>query len=192
MTSQTVSDAARIRALAHPLRLTLLELLRDEEDLTATRAAALTGESAASCSFHLRMLAKYGFAERAAARGKEKPWRAVGPTSHRFAPEPGNPASRQAVGEVADLVLAREFDRIRAFLDLVPTESEEWVLASTMASSTFWATREELLALSEEISRLTERFEGRREDPGLRPPGARLARLFAAAHPEPVRAEVPA
>ena len=70
-----ISDPARIRALAHPLRLELLDHLRDAGEATATECAAQVGESVASCSFHLRMLAKYGFLERAERRGKEKPWR---------------------------------------------------------------------------------------------------------------------
>src|SRR5690606_31380155 len=76
--SRPISDPGRIRALAHPLRLELLDHLRDVGEATATECAAQVGESVASCSFHLRMLAKYGFLERAERRGKEKPWRVVG------------------------------------------------------------------------------------------------------------------
>jgi predicted ArsR family transcriptional regulator len=42
----------------------LLEYLIREGPLTATQAGALLG-SPASCSFHLRQLAKYGFVEEA-------------------------------------------------------------------------------------------------------------------------------
>src|SRR5215472_1834913 len=60
------------------MRLTLLRLLRTEAPITATRAAELLGESSASCSFHLRQLAKYGMAEEAGGgQGRERPWRAT-------------------------------------------------------------------------------------------------------------------
>jgi len=180
-----ISDPARIRALAHPLRLAILDLLDQERETTATRASEVTGESVASCSFHLRMLAKYGFAERTDPRGKERPWRATSRDGHRVSPEPGDPGSVRAVGEVAGLLAAREFERIRVFLDGVAQESADWMLASTVARSSFWATSEELTALSEEVSRLSERFAGRSDDPALRPPGARRARLFAVINPEP-------
>ncbi|MDQ7992934.1 MAG: helix-turn-helix domain-containing protein [Propionicimonas sp.] len=184
-TPDLVSDPSRIRALAHPLRLALLDLLGDEREVTATRAAEVTGESVASCSFHLRMLAKYGFAERAEAHGREKPWRATSRHGHSFSPEPGDPGAVQAVGDVAGLLLTREFERIRTFLAGATQESEEWVLASTVARSSFWATREELADLSDEVGRLADRFAGRWDDPALRPPDSRPARLLAVVNPEP-------
>ena len=60
-----MTDPRALRALAHPLRLSLLGMLRTEGPLTATRAGELLGESSASCSFHLRQLAKYGLVEEA-------------------------------------------------------------------------------------------------------------------------------
>ena len=59
--SSPISEPERVRALAHPLRLALLDFLEDGGEATATRCAEATGESVASCSFHLRILAKYGF-----------------------------------------------------------------------------------------------------------------------------------
>ena len=89
-----VTDPHRIRALAHPLRLALLELLGDGP-ATATECAASTGDSVASCSFHLRMLAKYGWIEPAERRGREKPWQLV--TQGRdLRPETDNPESMRA------------------------------------------------------------------------------------------------
>ena len=43
-----LSDPRALRALAHPIRLALVGMLRQEGPLTATRAAALLGESSAS------------------------------------------------------------------------------------------------------------------------------------------------
>ena len=54
-----------MRALAHPVRLALLEVLADAGQLTATEAGERIGESPANASFHLRQLAKYGFVEEA-------------------------------------------------------------------------------------------------------------------------------
>ena len=54
-----LTDPRALRALAHPIRMSLVGMLRVHGPLTATRAAELLGESSASCSFHLRQLAKY-------------------------------------------------------------------------------------------------------------------------------------
>src|SRR6478735_6747999 len=110
------SDPERMRALAHPLRLRLLSLLDDEGEATATRCAEVTGESVASCSFHLRMLAKYGFVEPAERRGREKPWRAVGQgRTTRF--DPDVPGSLVAAGEVAALQLDELARAVEALTD---------------------------------------------------------------------------
>lgn len=56
-----ISDPKTIRALAHPLRLDLLQLLGSSGPATAAQCGRVLGASQASCSFHLRQLAKYGF-----------------------------------------------------------------------------------------------------------------------------------
>lgn len=64
-----------MRALAHPLRLRIREILDDEGPLTATQLAERIGESPANCSFHLRTLGKYGFIEEAGGgAGRNRPW----------------------------------------------------------------------------------------------------------------------
>lgn len=73
-----LTDPRSLRALAHPLRLELMALLRSRGPLTATQSAQLTGESAGSCSFHLRQLAKWGLIEEAPhGPGRQRPWRAT-------------------------------------------------------------------------------------------------------------------
>ncbi|WP_289019579.1 helix-turn-helix transcriptional regulator [uncultured Ornithinimicrobium sp.] len=181
-----ISDPARIRALAHPLRLELLDHLRDAGEASATECAAQVGESVASCSFHLRILAKYGFLERAERRGKEKPWRIAREAANlNSRPDPDVPGSMHAVQELASLTVTREADRVSLFLAQAAEEPPEWVEASTIATSAFWATAEELAELSEQVQHLTDRFRGRTADPSARPDGARHARLLATLNPDP-------
>lgn len=62
--------------MTHPLRATLLGLVRERGTLTSTEAAGLTGESSGLCSFHLRQLARYGYLEEAPhTGGRVRPWR---------------------------------------------------------------------------------------------------------------------
>ncbi|MFC9123741.1 helix-turn-helix domain-containing protein [Streptomyces sp. NPDC057067] len=71
-------DPAALKALTHPLRLRLLGLLRLHGPATASELAARTGESSASTSYHLRVLAKYAFVAEAEHRdGRERRWKAV-------------------------------------------------------------------------------------------------------------------
>jgi hypothetical protein len=74
--SGSAPDPKALRALAHPLRWQLLDLIGSETTATATRCAEVLGESVASCSYHLGILGKYGYIELVPGRaGKEKPWR---------------------------------------------------------------------------------------------------------------------
>ncbi|NEE03651.1 ArsR/SmtB family transcription factor [Phytoactinopolyspora halotolerans] len=184
-----ISDPQRLRALAHPLRHELLDVLRTEGEATATRCAELVGESAASCSFHLRMLAKYGFIERAEQRGRDKPWRLVH-RSLQTGADLDDPASVQAATQVAAAVIDREMQRLRDSLARAPEEPREWLDASTIATSTFWATSEEMAEVSEALSEIADRFRDRWDDPSLRPEGARIVRVFGATVSEPA-SEVP-
>lgn len=71
-------DAAALKALTHPLRIRLLGLLRQDGPATASELGVSTGESSASTSYHLRVLAKYAFVAEAEHRdGRERRWRAV-------------------------------------------------------------------------------------------------------------------
>ncbi|MEW2609573.1 helix-turn-helix domain-containing protein [Streptomyces sp. NPDC047880] len=71
-------DTAALKALTHPLRIQLLGLLRQDGPATASELAARTGESSASTSYHLRVLAKYAFIGEAEHHdGRERRWRAL-------------------------------------------------------------------------------------------------------------------
>jgi DNA-binding transcriptional ArsR family regulator len=174
---ERISDPRRVRALAHPLRLTLLDLLGDGE-LTATQCSQATGESPANCSFHLRNLAKYGYVVPGERRGKEKPWK-LAARSREIRPDHGDPESIRAVAAIAAVALDREVERVRAWIDRAGVEDPAWVDSSTINTSTTWATLEEYEEISDVLRHLADRFAGRNEDPQLRPPGARPIRILS-------------
>ncbi|HQY32930.1 helix-turn-helix domain-containing protein [Actinotalea sp.] len=178
-----VSDPARIRALAHPVRLDLLQLLDERGEATATQCAEQLGETVANCSFHLRTLARAGFIEPAPARGREKPWR---PTSRgrMLEPDGRDPASLRAVAELAGIAMLREVERVRGFLQRSTEVPAEWVNTVAVTTSAFYATAEEMREVVAAIAAVTERFDERLRDPSLRPAGARIGRLFATVNPD--------
>lgn len=97
-----ISDPKTIRALAHPLRLDLLELLATGGPATAAQCGRALGATQANCSFHLRQLAKYGFVEDAGPGSdrRERQWRV---------PDP-RPTVRVAAG--GDAVVRRQLERV--------------------------------------------------------------------------------
>jgi DNA-binding transcriptional ArsR family regulator len=181
--ANVVSEPERVRALAHPIRLALLELLENGAERTATQCAEAIGESVASCSFHLRILAKYGFIVPGERRGREKPWRSVD-RRRTAAPDFDDPASVRAVGALAELTLLRETERISAFLANIHRLPPEYRESVGLLKSTFWATPDELAGVYRALNDLLDRFTERWEQPDLRPDGARKATLFAALNPD--------
>ena len=76
--TRVLTDPKAMRAMAHPVRLQVLEILGEEGPLTATELSERIGESPANTSYHLRTLAKYGFVEEAErGKGRNRPWREV-------------------------------------------------------------------------------------------------------------------
>lgn len=178
-----INDVETLRALAHPARLSLIEVLAEHGSLTATQASALIGESPSNCSFHLRQLARYGLIEQAAnGDGRSRPWQVV-PFGIGIDVEALHDAEFSAVASaVGDLWSARQAAAENAWTHRMAAEPADWRRAS-MSSFTFrWLTVSELAELQEDLDEVMARFRERR-DPGLRPPGARPVRVYASAFP---------
>lgn len=177
-----LTDPRALRAYAHPLRMSLVGLLRSSGPFTATRAAELTGESVASCSYHLRILAKYGLVEEApGGRGREKPWRAT--ARYTEWPEYSEDAT---VAEAADALSAavaeRYFERVTRAMENRQSLPKEWREAEQFGDSLLYLTPEELTGLGERIDALLRPYEGRESDPSLRPEGSRAVSVLRIAY----------
>lgn len=180
--SLRTGDPALLRALAHPLRIEILSVIDELGEATATQIAEKVGESPSNCSFHLRTLAKSGFIERAEAKGTSKPWRSVH-SSRDLRPNPHDPQSIRSSGTIAALYVQHEANRIVDFLTRHGLGDEQWLPGTTVNTSAFWATPEELAEVAEQVHTIVERFRGRK-DPAKRPPGSRKAHLFATLNPD--------
>jgi DNA-binding transcriptional ArsR family regulator len=182
-TVKRLTDPRALRALAHPLRLSLVGLLRREGPLTATRAGELLGESSGSCSFHLRQLAKYGLVEEAGGgRGRERPWRAT--TMYTHWPEVADtPELGAAAGLLSKVLAERYFEALMRWLEAKPGEPEEWQEAAHFGDTVLYATPDELVRLAHEVRNLLDQYLGRQLRPELRPPGARLITFLHLAFP---------
>jgi DNA-binding transcriptional ArsR family regulator len=168
-----LTDPRALRAMAHPIRLSLIGVLRREGPLTATQAGELIGESSASCSFHLRQLAKYGLVEEAGGgKGRERPWRAT--TLFTSWPDVAEGPEAAAASSLLSSVLAeRYFEALMRWLDAKPDQPEQWQHAAHFGDTMLYVTPEELIGLAAETQAMMDRFLDRLEHPELRPPGAR-------------------
>jgi DNA-binding transcriptional ArsR family regulator len=187
-----LTDPKALRALAHPVRLELVGLLRRYGPLTATKAAELLGESSGSTSFHLRQLAKYGLVEEAGGgQRRERPWRAT--AMFTGWPEVADSPEVAAASDLLRAVIAeRYFEQLMRWLEGRESEPLEWQEAAHFGDTLLWVTAEELRALGEEEKALIERYLERQSRPELRPRDARLVTHLHLAFPTDADAgEVP-
>ena len=178
------NDPRAIRALAHPVRLSLLELLHHTATLTATQASETLGESPANCAFHLRTLAKYGFVEEAGGgRGRERPWRRV-PGTIRLTNQDDDPeyeAAARAFGDVRLPALTRRALDTIARRDLWPEGWRKGVLGQGV--SILYLTPDEARQVEAEMRVLTARHDERTDHPELRPADAIPVEFLTFAYP---------
>jgi Helix-turn-helix domain len=175
-----LTDPRALRALAHPIRMSLVGMLRVHGPLTATRAGELLGESSASCSFHLRQLAKYGLVEEAGGgKGRERPWRPTTMFTHW--PEVTEVAA--AAGLLSSVVAENYFDQTMRWLDSRSGEPEEWQHAAQFGDTSLYVTAAELAELGEQVTALVDQYLDRQVNPELRPPGSRPVTYLHLAFP---------
>ncbi|HEX5120572.1 MAG TPA: helix-turn-helix domain-containing protein [Pseudonocardiaceae bacterium] len=177
-----ITDPQRLKALAHPLRWKLIRLIGTEETATATKCAEVLGESVASCSYHLNMLAKYGFVEEAeGGQGREKPWKLT-TRRHTLDTEGLDDEAKMAVEAASDAFLETEFEEIRTQLRKGDLEPKAWHDAVGSRSSSMWVTEAEAAEMTAAFNELSNRFQDRWDNPELRPEGARQIRIFMASY----------
>ena len=176
-----ISDARTLRALAHPVRIALLETLTIEGAMTATEIGESIGESPTTCSFHLRQLAKYGFVEEAGGgKGRARPWRmtSIGMSLTAAHDDP------EAEIAVIRLFRERQLDRYRTWLETKATYPRAWREAAGDSELIFYVTAEELKQLEDELlALLMPRFRERLTDPSQRPPGSVPVEMMLMSYP---------
>ena len=179
---QVITDARAMRALAHPLRIALLEAIRRDGELTATRAAELLNESPGNMSWHLQTLAKYGFVEETGkGRGRSRPWR-VSSDSRSFETAMTDPDVAAAGEALERSFIERTHEQLREWWSRRLAYPVKWRRAAFMADSVAYLTPAELAAVSDEVHAIFTRFADRRVK-GERPAGALPVHLYAHGHP---------
>ncbi|MFL6126197.1 ArsR/SmtB family transcription factor [Actinophytocola sp.] len=173
-----ITDPKALRALAHPLRWKLIEFLGREGTATATQCAEETGESVANCSYHLNLLAKYDYVERAeGGQGREKPWQLVH-QGQSITDMGVDEETRLAAQAASAAFLDHAFTQIRERFLASHLLPEDWRAVLGTNTSTDFLTLDELEELHEMVTAFNDRFKERRYNPELRPEGAQPVYVF--------------
>jgi len=172
-----IRDPKALRALAHPLRWKLMDLLITEGQCTATRCAEVLGESVASCSYHLNMLAKYGYVAEVPGPGRQKPWRMTS-TEQSWSRDGVDDETALAAEAVTEAFLDAEFAKIKDRYRSSGLEPDEWRTKLGINGYTEFLTPDELAEALAEVNAIFARTAARRDNPELRPEGSRPVRFF--------------
>lgn len=173
--------ADQLRALAHPRRMQIFDLLMADGPLTASQCAAALGDSAASCSYHLRQLARFGFVEEAeGGHGRNRPWRWV-PLGNRIQAG-GSPAEQAAAEALAAVLDARNLERIRRYHAQQP--ADPWRDSAASSDYAVRITEDELVELGSKITALVAPLQAR-TFAGAVPADARLVDVLTYLMPRP-------
>jgi DNA-binding transcriptional ArsR family regulator len=158
MTSSSVTPGpAGLKALAHPVRLRMLGLLRTEGPATATTLAARLGLNTGATSYHLRQLAQHGFIVEDAERGnaRDRWWRAAH-SSTRTDKDAERSDEVEAYAQAVAIMYAEMTQRAVEEQALL---SDEWRRASTLSDWVVRLTPRRAEALLEALTTTIEETE---------------------------------
>ncbi|MEV1078138.1 helix-turn-helix domain-containing protein [Streptomyces sp. NPDC050211] len=178
-----ISDPKAMRALAHPVRLAILERLQRYGPATATQLSPHVGATPSVTSWHLRHLAGFGLvgdAEGGTDR-RERRWQAMarGFRFERPEDEDGAAAARALSWEM--------FARAAELPERWATETEpgldpDWRRLAGLANTRVVVSAEELAAIHDAIEAVLAPYVTR--DAAQQPPGSRGVRLLRYVLPE--------
>lgn len=157
-------DATSLKALAHPLRVRILDALDLLGRANSTALARQLGESTGSTSYHLRELARHGFIveDEAPRVGRERWWK-VPPGGFTLK----GYLSADDTGSVAKLLIGEIYggraERLQRWLGTIEEWPLEWKQASIEVEYQLRLTAVELSQCVTELQRVLDRYRGLHE-----------------------------
>jgi DNA-binding transcriptional ArsR family regulator len=178
-------DLESLKALAHPLRVRIVDTLSTYGSFTASGLAERLGESSGATSYHLRQLEKHNFVREVEGKGtaRERWWERVpGSITVPDSTSADSPTQRAASQLVLHEWTSSREQRLRQFVyrsdDMLATD---WVEASMVSSASLFLTVEQLAEITKSLGTyLDEQVVKYR---GQRIAGARPVQIQLAAFP---------
>lgn len=160
--SNRVLDAGALRALAHPMRIRILDLLNERGPQTSSSLGAILGQSSGVTSYHLRALAKHDLIREVPGRGTarerwwERPPGSLTMSSHNATSSPAEHAASQLV--VLELYRQRN-ERLMRYLETSPADDD-----GLLTMSTARLTPAQFRELGQELESVIQRTSDRYRD----------------------------
>jgi DNA-binding transcriptional ArsR family regulator len=160
-----ITDVRVLAALAHPVRVQLLNYLLGTGQHTATQCAEVTEASPSACSYHLRHMERFGLVERVSSDdivspdGRERVWRATA-TGFSFGgpPSTDRPAARSTRQALSVLGIDESARLAKHYVNRADTLDDAWQDAAGFATYGLAVTPGELRELIQAIDSLVRPF----------------------------------
>lgn len=159
----------QLRTLAHPMRMRLLGLLRQEGPATATALASRVGTNSGQTSYHLRQLCDSGLVEDDPGHGdgRARWWRAAHEgTSWVSTDFVDDPEARAADAWLVGHVVRRHADDLAAWHESRGELSKAWLDASDVSDYWLDIGPERLRAMQAELHAVVQRFKADQREEG--------------------------
>lgn len=181
-----IADPQTMRALAHPVRLAILEWLQRHGPGTATQLAPEVGATPSVTSWHLRHLATFGLVRDADASSdrRQRRWEAVARGFAFEAPaDPADEEGRSAARSLSRQLFLRSADLpLRWASEIEPALEPAWQRLAGQANTRVVVSADELAVIEDAIERIIAPYATR--DPADRPSDGRGVRLLRYVLPE--------
>jgi DNA-binding transcriptional ArsR family regulator len=152
-----------LRALAHPLRVEIMNELSDFGPATASMLAERLGESSGATSYHLRQLAKHEIIVEDTERGsgRERWWKMAPGGVTIGGPETlATPAGREVTEQISLSWQQNNERRLNAYLRRgLDTFGPEWAEAAALSTSHLEVTRDQLAEFATEYYKMLNRLK---------------------------------
>ena len=156
-----LTDPEAMRALAHPIRLALLDRLQREGPATTGELAAELEVPAPAIREHLQELVTFGLVK---STDEDDAWSAV--TKGLVFEIPDDPGGQAAARQLSNMMLLRSADLPAQWAaDHEPRLEPEWARAAGLINSRVTLTPDELHGLQEFVEQLLEPFITREDIP---------------------------
>ena len=155
-------DLVALRALAHPLRVEILDTLSTYGCFTASGLAERLGESSGATSYHLRQLEKHGFVREVEGKGtsRERWWERV-PGGINVGSEDAisSPAGRSAANMIFRQMRYNQERMLADFIERGPDElPTEWLDGAVISTMNTRLTPEQMRKFVAEVMKLADKY----------------------------------
>jgi DNA-binding transcriptional ArsR family regulator len=155
-------DLVTLKALAHPLRVQIFDILSIYGSFTASGLAERLGESSGATSYHLRQLEKHGLVREVEGKGtsRERWWERTPGAINIGSPDATDtPAGRSAATTIFRQIRYNEERLLTEFVDRAMDElPKEWQDGSAIATMNSRLTADQLREFSLEVMALADKY----------------------------------